>query len=50
MKHLEDFVWMKKGADEPEQVAADVDLISQKMVAGYVQVFPETEEAPKEEN
>lgn len=43
MDHLVHFVWMSKGGGEPEQVEADPVVISQKMVAGYVQVFPENE-------
>lgn len=49
MEHLKDFVWMSKENGEPEQVAADPAIISQKMVAGYVQVFPAEETAKKEE-
>lgn len=43
MEHLKDFVWMQKESGEPEQVEAKAELISQKMVAGYSQVFPELE-------
>ena len=47
-QHLKDYVWMKKGDYKPEKVNADPELISQKMVAGYSQVFPANE--PKEDN
>ena len=48
MEHLRDFVWMSKDGGEPEQVTADPQIISQKMVAGFVQVFPAAETPKKE--
>ena len=44
MEHLKDFVWMQIGNDEPVRVEANVEIISQKMVAGYSQVFPEIDQ------
>jgi hypothetical protein len=43
MEHLNDFVWMQKEQGELERVEANSELISQKMVAGYSQVFPDFE-------
>jgi hypothetical protein len=51
MKHLVDFVWMRKGAEKPIRVTATVEEISVHMVAGYVQVLDEPGEKnqdPKE--
>jgi len=48
MEHLKDFVWMSRKGGEPEKVASDPDVISRKMVAGYVQVFPDEKATPKE--
>lgn len=39
-EHLKDFVWMQKGNEEPVKVKGDSAGISQKMVAGFSQVFP----------
>jgi hypothetical protein len=52
-KHLRDFIWMRHAESNspPEKIAIDHskpkelnDLLSQKMVAGYVQVDPDADQ------